>query len=847
MGLSANFQGAVVTIPGVYSTFSVQTSASGLASTGVVCIIGESQSGPSFSQELDLVNSAVGPGSFNTVLSKYGSGQLVDAYQQIVNPSDDSRINGAPTAIYLIKTNTGTKANVELTAMGGGNYALLQDANYGVNGNQIYYTTTSATTDSGISTGPFTWIAPVGTVQVQFVVDGVLNPSSPITIAADTLPVGGTNLSDQLSAAGDITVSGGAGVFPVAGSGPTVAVAVSGNTATFTSSATFNSGQIPAVGYSLAIPAGSALAGSGNANVGNYVVTSVNTSTNVIVAVKLSDAAKSGAVPGTITPPVVVSAVALNGIGDFVQYSPVTITLSTPAAGTAVQGISKSLEWAQQTGGTDLLSRCCYALSTTKSSFVSTAAVPALMIPTSETAVTFNVTQPLTPVTQSFTVGGEIALNVSYKNASATAATITVGATSITTTVTGVSSVNLTLPFNAYTTLGQVATFINSQAGYSCSVTNATLANLPPTALDEGTFGILTLEGVLTGRIKTDAYRFSQAIAGSGLVSLATNPTIGLPALQALPILLSGGSRGATTDATILNALAACESLTCNFVVPLFSQNATADITLGVTDPSSTYTIAAINANTRAHVIKMSTLKRKRNRQACLSILDTFANARNAAANTASALCTMAFQYVNTVNSTGSIVQQQPWMAAVEAAGMQSAAAYRGIFNRLLNISGVVSTGSDFNSQSDDNLEQALQSGLMPLHRLQTGGFTFVSDQTTYGLDNNPIYNSMGAIYNTNIVLLTLSQQLQNSFIGASLADVNASIILSGAEGIFGDLLRQKWIAATPTIPLGWNNGNVTISGPTFVLSVGFVTSTNLYYGFISSLVEINNQTATST
>ena len=95
--------------------------------------------------------------------------------------------------------------------------------------------------------------------------------------------------------------------------------------------------------------------------------------------------------------------------------------------------------------------------------------------------------------------------------------------------------------------------------------------------------------------------------------------------------------------------------------MPLFSQDATADIAAGQTDPDSTYTIAAIDALLKSHCLEMSDPSLDKNRICILSNNGTFAQAQEVAQTLASFRCSLTFQNVTQVNSAGVITQFQPW------------------------------------------------------------------------------------------------------------------------------------------------------------------------------------------
>ena len=76
------------------------------------------------------------------------------------------------------------------------------------------------------------------------------------------------------------------------------------------------------------------------------------------------------------------------------------------------------------------------------------------------------------------------------------------------------------------------------------------------------------------------------------------------------------------------------------------------------------------------------------------------------------------------MNSAGSLVQFQPWMGAVLAAGMQAAGFYRAIVNKGINTSGVLMRDASFSDKDDSQVEDALLAGLLPARKSLTGGFT---------------------------------------------------------------------------------------------------------------------------
>lgn len=831
--------GALI-IPGAYPSIKVQTGTSGLSTTGVLALVGEADAGPDYSLEDDLQDNSFGPDALADVVAKYKTGTLVDAFRGACVPASDPDIVGAPSRIILVKTNASAKATANLLKIGGGTYSVLQDKSYGKMGNLIYWTVAQHTAEVKPTTSSFTFIPAVGSVDADIRVNG--GAALAFSLLANDTPTAAVAAIDALA---DVSATGGAsrGLVGVAG---TLAVAATGNVVTITRSIAWTGA--PVVGDTLIIPEDSVIedatvgAGGTSDNVGAYVITAVGAAS--LTATKLSDAGKPGAVIGTITPPVNVTAQAIvSASADIMAYSPVTITQTSS---TVVDGLGKTLEINSLTTGTDLLTRTAFVLGTiTAVSWISTAATPTVLESAAEYRVTLNVLRQVDDVNEALTAGGQIAFKMGYDG---TTCAVTITPTALTTTVAGGSGANLSITLADYPTLNDLVAFIGAQTGYTASVGSAAVGQVASTALDESTYTAGTTHGAKTLRVKLDAVRFWQAITnGSNTVELATDATTaslaGIPAVAATPTYLSGGTRGATTNASFQLAVDALEAVRCNFVVPLFSRNATDDVADALTDSGSTYTIAAINAYAKTHCLAMSTLKRRRNRQAFCSQSSTFDAVKESASGLASYRVSLAFQDCKDTGSAG-IVQYQPWMTAVKAAGMQAAGFYRAIFNKGVNCSGFLQAAGDFRELLDSDVEDALLAGLLPARRSEEGGFKFVSDQTTYLKDDNFVFNSIQAVYVADTIALTTAQRMERAFVGQSVADVSAAVALSALEGIMADFLRLKLIAVSDDAPKGFKNARIRISGTSMQVSVEIKLAGAIYFIPISFLVSQVTQAA---
>jgi hypothetical protein len=828
--------GGELYIPAAYPSITVAPNNGGLSTTGVMVLMGEAESGPAYSEETELGDNLFAADDISSIVAKYGSGPLVDAAKAAASAAVDPDITIPFSRLIPVKTNTGVKASSALLQLNSGSaYTSLRAKAAGAGGNLIFYSTTAATTEVAPTTSLVTIVPPAATISYTRREDGDTELAG--TITGDALPAA---IVTALNGLADTTTrfiaSGGAentGAIPAGTPNLTLTVATpSLKVGVFLLSVAWVS---VVVGSTLEIPVGSGFAGAG-ANIGWWVVTAVNG--NTLTATKIGDkSTTTGHAAGSVVNPASVSLTAVNVTHgtDLKIHGPVTLAHNAAA----VSGIGKTMEFAAAsalTGDTDLRNVFRLLGTATVTPWVAVNGTPAILTSATEGSITMAVTRKSDNINETFTAGGEIGLKVGYQGYSCTIVTNSTGITVTYKALVGDTATVLTMLYTAYPTIADVAAYLGSITGFSVAAGTAVLGNLPSSALDDNTWGVFsssynaaTTWGGYACRIKIDAYRLRSALAGSYLVEFATAPQGGLPALVSTSTFLANGAKGGTTAAGVSLAIDAMEQLRANFIVPCFSQDATADIAAGLTDASSTYTIDAINSLIKTHVHKMSGMKTKRNRQAFVSKRGTFDAVKEAAANLASHRCMMAFEDVKS-SVSGSIVQYQPYMAAALAASMQAGAFYKSIVRKQVNITGALQAAGDWTYNLDSKLEDALRAGLNPIRKAEEGGFVWVSDQTTYGKDNKNFYNSIQMVYAGDIVALTTAQRMERAFVGQSVADVSAAVAVSYLDSIMADFLRLKLIAPSSDAPLGYKNAKVVIEGSTMRVSVEVKIAGSIYF-----------------
>lgn len=827
-------------IPGAYTELNVSPQNAGLGTTGVLMLVGESDSGPSYVDEgSDLYKNSFGPDQKDAIVAKYQSGPIVDAYCLATAASADPQIQGAFSRIIVAKTNQGVKATTPLLALGKANgtaaggtagsaYGTLSAVIAGASGNLIVSSVTAETAETGPTTGAFILASPAATTTVNFRVNG--GAAATASLASGDSPAAMVSTINGLAAG--VTASGGVSRGTVFNTTTAVFTADSGMSAHITG--TFVNS--PHAGDIIVIKAGGAFA---TVNEGTYWCSSVGTGTFSVY--KLYDGNGTSPMPAPVDDLTVTAAPA-----DLVAYSPVTIALTS--SGTPIAGLGKSLEIANTSTGT-FSSLCFVAPASTApvgsvpaaATFVSVTGTSYVITASSEYQAKLNLTRQVDNTNQQITFGGRAVLTMGYVGTTAQA--VISGTTMTLTLVGGASSAisPVTINLSNYSTVADLCQYLNTLAGFTAAPALANIGYVASINLDDGTYNFATDKGANTCRIKADGYFAALNITNNSTLVSIVPPGVatkldGLPALSS-NAFLTGGSKGGTAQADIQGAVDALQNVRGNFLVPLFSQDSTADIAANLTDPTSSYQIAGINALCKSHCLQMSTLKKAKPRQAFLSTADTFANDTNASSNISQPRCTFIMQQPISTNSSGNLTVFAPWGGAVLAASMQAAAGYRDLTGKFINISGIVDP-SGYNNQNDSNTETALLAGIMPIVQEEDGGFTWVSDQTTYTADANFFFNSTQAVYAGDVVSMTAKKRMQRAFKGQSLADVSAATGKTVLKSILDDLKDAKWLAPSSDAPKGYKEPVVNIrNGNTMVCSVEIKVSTGIKFIPISFLV----------
>ena len=459
-----------------------------------------------------------------------------------------------------------------------------------------------------------------------------------------------------------------------------------------------------------------------------------------------------------------------------------------------------------------------------------------------------------TNVTESATVGGNVVMEIG--RVGGVTPNVTITPTSI--ILTNNSTAEHTIPLSNFNTIGQLALFITtSTAGvWNAIAGSAQNGLLPPSAMDQ----VVALGAAATSssdypaQITNNASQvaaFFAASANVDLLQVAGQGVNGLPP-AATEMYLTGGLLGGTNSAAITNALTQFTKFRVNAIVPLFSRNATADILDGLTDPSSTYVIDAIHQAVKTHLSLTATTKNKSERQGYLSMHDTYANCKTEIAAMADYRIQFMIQDIYQSSAQGVLQWYLPWAGACLLAGARGGSPVGlPMTFKYFNMSGIRQTSQPMTTPAanivigfdpDLNYDDAIINGVTFWEAPQTGGFRLVVDNTTYGANDNWVYNRANVLYAADVLAYDFRNQLENIYIGVK-NTVTAAEIASTCEAILATYLAQGITVSTSDAKNGYKQLVVQINGNVVNISV----TVKLVEGIDFILANITLQRATST
>lgn len=413
-------------------------------------------------------------------------------------------------------------------------------------------------------------------------------------------------------------------------------------------------------------------------------------------------------------------------------------------------------------------------------------------------------------------------LNIQYTGSGSAASLTITGSTPnakvLATTCTGDSGSNLSLNLANFASIAELSSYIDNQPNYTSSLLNTS----------SGTVRKATdLDNVSLADIKTSAqsmYRLQLELIelineNSALVSAELPGTLvsGIPA-NISDTLLSGGAKGASVNSDFSSGLDASLAEDYNVLVPLVSQDASADILLAQTDSGSTYTIASVIAACKSHLRLRGNTKNRKEAQGMVGFRSaTKSSVWSQAQSTGSELIQLWMQDVLVLDVSGDLKWKQPHILAAIAAGMREGQDIgTPLTHKYPNVADVKhyvnpDTGlasGDFNPDLD--FEEAIDAGVCILEKA-SGGFRIVVDNTTYGADDSFVFNRGSVVEAAQYVARTVRGQTEATFVGNKVGNGGAKSIKSFIRGILRDLNKAEIITSSDDAPEGFKEETFTV------------------------------------
>jgi len=429
-------------------------------------------------------------------------------------------------------------------------------------------------------------------------------------------------------------------------------------------------------------------------------------------------------------------------------------------------------------------------------------------------------------------LGGNVILNLGYQG---TTATLTINTTNFTTTVTGGSGSSLNLTVTDFTTINDLAAFVNAQTGYTATVEASANGGLNP-----NTLGLVSAVGFASsgtgetpGKIKSDAFAlFDYVFKNSSLVDIPnTGSRVGFPD----PIsqtFLANGTRGSSASSDFTSGLVAFEGIEdIDLLLPCVSQDASDDIAedSSITDSSSAYDIESVHLATKNHCKLMSSTKNRRERACYLGFRGTLAESKTQSRSLNSEFASFLIQDVQVLGSDGNLTFRQPHVSAALAAGMQAGGDIgEPTTKKLINAAAIKhvkkqgitpSTSEKFDPKTKS--DEAIEAGIFPLNDPSSGGVEIRVQNATYSKDSNFVFNRPSVFSAVNFVAKTMRLSLENKFVGTKNRTGTRDAVKAEVEALMADFLRSDIIVGDDTNgQLGFKALNVRPDGNAVLIDI---------------------------
>lgn len=414
-------------------------------------------------------------------------------------------------------------------------------------------------------------------------------------------------------------------------------------------------------------------------------------------------------------------------------------------------------------------------------------------------------------------------------------------------------SANLSIAL-ANLTVNELVDQINGATGYTCTLSNTASGTVTgATDLDLVTAVNIKAAPISFYRLQEEIKAIINDNSEYCEAALHATPRVGLP-VNIAGVFLTGGAQGASSSAYFSAALSASLAKDYNVALPVISQDASADITLGatydgdfVTDGSSAYDAAAVLVALKSHLNLRGMIKNRKEAQGFGGFrVATKAAAYTEAQTLATELIQLAIQDVKVLDHAGELRWKQPHVLAAIAAGIRLGTDVgEPLTHKFCNVQDVghyidmavdgdESEDGDFDPNTD--YDNAIDAGILFVENA-AGGWRWVVDNTTYGADQSFVWNRGSVIEAAQFVAKTLRATAELVFVGKKVSNGAASSLKNVLRNKLLELNKPEVNIITSSIdaPQGFKEDTfvVEVTGNTASVQVEIVPVQGLDFVFI--------------
>lgn len=366
------------------------------------------------------------------------------------------------------------------------------------------------------------------------------------------------------------------------------------------------------------------------------------------------------------------------------------------------------------------------------------------------------------------------------------AATMTISGTTLTTTVTGAVSDNLTLPFATYPTVNDLLNAIKLNPNYAITAVSGNPYSLASTALDWQSAVAIKSAAV---PVTTKSYRiFTWINTNSTLVSAVAAGSFSgvVPDDDTAAVAFTGGARGISANSNWQAAFDLLGQVRANQTVPLISYDLTSQ------GFGSTATMASVLAASDAHAAFYSSTQGKNECENYVGVKGTKSAVIAMATTLQSPHTVFTSQRITRQDSQGNTVLFDEWAQAVILAGGRAGSVLGEPLTYKTLRCDAVTQDASWNPQNDG--ADMINAGIAFAFATPTKGIRFDRIITSYTKLDNAAYAEESIVVGWKLVSHDLRAGLEDTFTGTKGSPITVRAIYDATANLLEQFRQQGQI-----------------------------------------------------